>query len=532
MKIGTELAGDADPRMVSIGASVHCGDFSRIIAGFYSQSGYIQSNVDVKDNSAILSQSLILPRSIVEKDVILGATSVAPLNSVLQSGGVYMSGKGYLKLYDDIRGLPEHNVFGPGKKYTVIDRLSNSLSADDDARIDARGAALGILSSEKKDASPLLDSTLKTGKAFYARTVSDFATWLVCGLAAREEHVKRAPHVRNAVWTSPRQADCSVDLHYYSNICRLFRFKDGQEMYVKFKLRPSDENIGEDFGKVEPSGILPPETGSIPRGANDTRPLLFLAENFENLVSSPNGVCYIFQLQVRPIPQDEAAQDIALNCMKPWDETEFPYTDVGKVIINENLTKEGSERLEFNPFLRCHEVDVIQATSSSQSASIDHGRSLVYEICQHLRNGDPLPEAWRVFLEQADVKVDLSGCPMAASLERNDTKKVTLSRPRYLTTWAVFAQPLLQTILPSFLLGLIIYFPLNLLLHCKNTRNMPVHWTFPFFWVSTGVLAASACVGAKHILVGKKREDETVHIWSGGVFMDTIWQTIRTVVGD
>ncbi|XP_048140315.1 uncharacterized protein LOC115738225 [Rhodamnia argentea] len=576
----------ADPRMVSIGAGVHLGDFSRIITGFYSQSGYIQSNVDVKDNSVTGSQSLILPGSVVEKDVVLGAISVAPVNSVLQSGGVYMgsqsavmvkntihalddrieemdprykkmvgnlaanlaattlkvksryfhrigvSGKGYLKLYDTIQGLPEHNIFGPGKKYTVVVRHSNSLSADDDARLDARGAALRILSDEKGDASPLLDLTLKTGKAFYARTISDFATWLVCGLAAREEHVKRAPHVRDAVWTSLRQADSYVDMHYYSNICRLFRFKDGQEMYVKFKLRPIDENIEEDLGKVEPSGILPPETGAIPRDASDTRPLLFLAEDFQNRVNSPNGVRYIFQLQVRPIPQDEAARDIALDCTKPWDESQFPYIDVGEVIINENLTKEASERLEFNPFLRCHEVDVIRAMSSSQSASIDHGRSLVYEICQHLRNGDPLPEAWRVFLEQSDVKVDLSGCPMAASLERKDTDKVTLSRPWYLTTWAVFAQPLLQTILPYFLLGLIIYFPLNLLLHCKNTRNMPVRWTFPFFWVTTGILAALACVAAKYILVGKKREDETVHIWSRGVFMDTVWQAIRTVVGD
>ncbi|XP_056169326.1 uncharacterized protein LOC115678001 [Syzygium oleosum] len=338
----------------------------------------------------------------------LAATTLKVKSRYFHRIGV--SRKGYLKSYDEIRGLPEHNVFGPGKKYTVIVRHSNSLSADDDARIDARGAALRILSSEKGDTSPLLDFTLKTGKAFYARTVSDFATWLVCGLAAREEHIKRASHVRDAVWTSICQADSYADLHYYSNICRLFRFKDGQEMYVKFKLRPSDENIGEDFGKVEPSGILPPETGAIPRDANDTRPLLFLAEDFQNRVNSPNG------LQVRPIPQDEAARDIALDCTKPWDETEFPYTDVGEVIINENLTKEGSERLEFNPFLRCHKVDVIRATSSSHSASIDHGRSLVYKICQHLRNGDPLPEAWRVFLEQSDVKVDLSGCPMAASL--------------------------------------------------------------------------------------------------------------------
>ncbi|XP_040990999.1 linolenate 9R-lipoxygenase-like [Juglans microcarpa x Juglans regia] len=339
-----------------------------------------------------------------------------------------VGGKGFLKFYDNIKGLPNHKIFRPGKSYPVIVRHSNSLSADDDARIDARGAAVRILPDKLGIDAPLLDLTLKTGKAFYARTIADFATWLVCGLAAREEHVKRVPHVRDAVWNSLRQADSFAELHYYSNICRLFRFTDGQEMYVKFKIRPYDVTIDEGSGKVDPIGILPPETGAIPRDDNDTRPLLFLAEDFQRRVSSPNGVRYIFQLQVRPVPQDEATRDIALDCTTPWDEAAFPYIDVGEIHIDQNLSRKESEELEFNPFIRCHEVDVIRASSCSQSASIDHGRSLIYEICQHLRNGEPLPESWRIFLEQSDVKVDLSVCPMAAALEKKETKTITLAR--------------------------------------------------------------------------------------------------------
>ncbi|KAA8528119.1 hypothetical protein F0562_035012 [Nyssa sinensis] len=576
----------SDPGLISFGDGVHLGDFSRIIAGFYSSSGYRCGKVEVQDNSVVGSQSLVLPGSVVQKDVILGALSVAPMNSVLQRGGIYVgsqtpvmvkntmhalderieemdtkykkivgnlaanlaattlkvrsryfhrigvSGKGVLKIYENIKGLPDHKIFHPGKSYPIIVRHSNSLSADDDARIDARGAAIRILADEIGDKSPLLDLTLKTGKAFYARTISDFATWLVCGLPAREEHVKRVPHVRDAVWTSLRNGKSYAELHYYSNICRLFRFTDGQEMYVKFKLRPFDEKINEDSGKVEPMGILPPETGAIPRDSSDTRPLLFLAEDFQRRVNSTSGVRYIFQLQFRPLPLDEATQDIALDCTKPWDETEFPFIDVGEVTIDQNLTKEQSEELEFNPFLRCHEVDVIRATSSSQSASIDHGRSLIYEICQHLRNGEPLPESWRIFLEQSDVKVDLSGCPMAAVLEKKDPEKVTLARPWYQTSWSIFAQPLLQTVLPYYLMGFLICGPLNWVLYLKDTMKYPLHWLLPLFWVSSGILAAVACVVAKWIWVGKKKEGGTVMLWSKGVFMDTTWQAFRTLVGD
>ncbi|CAK9146773.1 unnamed protein product [Ilex paraguariensis] len=576
----------SEPELISIGAGVHLGDFSRIIPGFYSSGGFKCGKVQVQDNSVVGSQSLVLPGSVIQNDVILGALSVAPMNSVLQRGGVYIgsqtpvmiknimhalddrieemdtkykkivgnlaanlaattlkvrsryfhrigvSGKGVLKINENIKGFPDHKIFHPGKSYPVIVRHSNSLSADDDARIDARGAAIRILSHNSGDDNRLLDLTLKTGKAFYARTITDFATWLVCGLPAREEHVKRVPHVRDAVWTSLRHANSYAKMHYYSNICRLFRFTDGQEMYVKFKLRPFDEKISEDSGKVEPIGILPPETGAIPRDSNDTRPLLFLAEDFQHRVNSPGGVRYIFQLQFRPVPSDDATQEIALDCTKPWDETEFPFVDVGEVVIDENLTKEQSEELEFNPWLQCHEVDVIRATSSSQSASIDHGRSLIYEICQYLRNGEPLPEAWRIFIEQSDVKVDLSGCPMAAALKKKDSGEVTLARTWYQTSWAIFVQPFLQTLLPYYLLGYLIIGPLNWALYLKGTMMYPLHWLLPLFWVSSGILAALACVVAKWILVGKKKDGGTVLIWSAGVFMDTIWQAFRTLVGD
>lgn len=578
----------SNPELASLGAGVHLGDFSRIVTGFHSSNGYVSGKVKIQENSVVGSQSLILPGSTIQENVILGALSVAPMNSTLEEGGVYIgsqtrvavrnavhalderieemdleykklvsnlsanlaattlkanaryfhrigvSGKGYMKIYEKIEGLPLHKIFNPGKSYPVIVRHSNSLSSDDDARIDARGAALRILSDEPTSQSPLYDLTLKTGNAFYARTLSDFATWLVCGLAAREEFVKRVPHVGDAVWNSLRLSDSYTNLHYYSNFCRLIRFIDGQEMYVKFKLRPYDKSISEDSGKVEPTGILPPETGAIPRDENDKRPLLFLADDFRERVNSPSGVHYVFQMQVRPIPDDEATRDNAVDVTRPWDENEFPYIDVGEININEILPVEESERLDFNPYLRSHELDVIRATSRSQSASIDHGRSLVYEISQKIRNKEPMPEALRNLIHQSDVKVDLSCCPMAAATlpKKESTQEVTLSRTWHQTFTAIFTQPLLQTLLPYAVVGLAIFAPLTLLVHLKSAMKLPLHWLLPLFWIFSGALAALACVVSKYVLVGRKKAGETVGIWSHKVTMDSTWQAIRTVVGD
>ncbi|XP_051120889.1 uncharacterized protein LOC127244405 [Andrographis paniculata] len=471
---------------------------------------------------------------------VLGNLAASLAGSTLKLRARYFhrigaAGKGCLKLYDHIPGFPDHKIFSPGKSYSVMIRHSNCLSSDDDARLDPRGAAIRIISGNSDEKSPLLDLTLKTGNAFHARSIGDFTAWLACGDAAREEQVKHAPHIRDAMWSSLRRADSYAELHYYSNICRLFRFSDGQEMYVKFKLRPFDKKFNEDTGKVEPRGILPPETGAIPRDESDTRPLRFLADDFQRRVYSPDRVRYVLQLQTQPVPEDETTREIVLDCTKPWDEAEFPHFDIGEITIDQLLTEEESEGLEFNPFLRCPEVDVIRASSCNQSASLDHGRSVVYEICQHMRNRKPLPEAWRTFLDQSDVKVDLSGCPMAAKLETNNAaKEVTLARPWNVTIWLTTAQPFLQIFMPYFLMGLAIFAPMNFIIYLNNnsSNKTQLYYLLPVFWLCSGILASLLCASSKWILVGKKIDGTTEPIWSVGIFMDTMWQAIRTLVED
>ncbi|PNT61291.1 hypothetical protein BRADI_5g13250v3 [Brachypodium distachyon] len=579
-----------NPELISIGDGVHLGDFCHIVPGFYSGKAFTGAEIKVQENTIVGSGSLLLPGSVLQENVILGALSVAPENSLLQRGGIYVgaqsltmvkntllmederievmdpmykkivgnlsanlaittmnvksryfhrigvSGRGVLKMYQDIPSLPKHKIFGAGKSFPVIVRHSNSLSADDDARFDARGAAVRILSDDGE--VPLLDLTLKSGKAFYARTIADFATWLVCGLPAREEHVKRVPHIRDAVWGSLRDTNSYTVLHYYSNICRLLRFEGGKEMYAKFKLRPMDQDISEESGQVVPRGILPPETGAIPRDESDTRPLLFLADDFHRRVESPDGVGYVVQLQLREVPSDSATCDVALDCTRPWDEAEFPYIDIGEIIIDSNVPADETEKLEFNPFLRCREVDVIPATSCKQSASIDHGRSLVYEICQRLRNGEPLPASWAAFLEQSDTKINLSGCPVAAATHTRSnageaTKpKVTLARAWYKALWATLCQPLLQTLVPYFVLGLVIFLPFRGLLAFATATGTPLYWLLPIFWTVSGIAAMATCAAAKWVLVGVRADGDAVHIWAPQVFLDTVWQAIRTATGE
>ncbi|MED6168809.1 hypothetical protein PIB30_015190 [Stylosanthes scabra] len=118
------------------------------------------------------------------------------------------------------------------------------------------------------------------------------------------------------------------------------------------------------------------------------------------------------------------------------------------------------------------------------------------------------------------------------TLLKMGSEKVTLTRTWYQSFSVLFIQPLMQTLLPYFLVGLSVFAPLDLLVHQKNSMKLSLHWFFPLIWVLSGALAALACVVAKRVLVGKNKSGDKVPIWSIRIIMDSTWQAIRTLIGD
>uniref|UniRef100_A0A1S3DY99 Uncharacterized protein LOC105851097 n=1 Tax=Cicer arietinum TaxID=3827 RepID=A0A1S3DY99_CICAR len=119
---------------------------------------------------------------------------------------------------------------------------------------------------------------------------------------------------------------------------------------------------------------------------------------------------------------------------------------------------------------------------------------------------------------------------LSATLNKEDSQKLTLTRTWYQTFTSLFTQPFLQTASPHILLGLSIYAPLNLIFHLS--KKVPIFWLLPLFWILSGTMAALTCVIAKWVLVGKKKPGEKLPIWSKRIIMDSTWQAIRTLIGD
>ncbi|MCO5574407.1 hypothetical protein L7F22_028192 [Adiantum nelumboides] len=456
-----------DPDLLHLQRQCHLGDFAKIVTSMPKQSGGTSySQISIGAHSVVGAQSVVLPGATIQKQVVLGAMSVAAEKSILKEGGIYVgihntlminqyppaqqgtkqiddqnlqssykkliatlaahiasttvkvqaryfhrvgvAGKGTMKVLNSLpKGFPQHDIFTPGKTFQVILRHSNSLSSDDDARGDARGAALRIITSQHDDNldDALLDLTLKSGKAFYARTIADFSSWLMGSREQRIESVKRNPRMGAAVWMSLRRPNSYGELHYYSNTCCILRAADHQhkEYYVRFCLRPDDPLYNEDEGSVQAEDILPPDTGMLPRNPNDKRPPLFLANDFRKRLLTIEGVRYVLQMQLRPVADVPQQNEVALDCTLPWDEKLYPFQDVALLHLNEVLDNEAAENLRFDPMKKTPSLDMIHATSQFESASIDHGRCLAYVVAQHLRNGLPLKDEWKHMLSEVAI---------------------------------------------------------------------------------------------------------------------------------
>ncbi|CAK8575846.1 unnamed protein product [Lathyrus sativus] len=115
----------SNPELMSIGAGVHLGDFSKMITGFHSSNGYTRGKIEVQDNSVIGSQSLILPGSLIQKNVILGALSIAPMNSILQEGGLYIGSQSHIANLTS----PLHKQESPKVTFTLTRKWYQTLSS-------------------------------------------------------------------------------------------------------------------------------------------------------------------------------------------------------------------------------------------------------------------------------------------------------------------------------------------------------------------------------------------------------------------
>ncbi len=309
---------------------------------------------------------------------------------------------------------PSNPFFARGRVYPVILRHANG-AQEDDAAWDNRGASLRVLDPAAPDRldRPRLDLLLTTGECFSSRSARDFRAWLTADRAARERLVGENPHWGSAAWEMFRSLDSYTDVHYFTKVAQRWVAADGTAHVARFRLRRPDRR--RDSGFLDPHGeLLPPDRAA--RAPGDDRSPTYLHQELRDRLES-GSVEYVLEVQVRPAESDPAAHEEALDASRPWPESRHRWHECARLRLDRVLPEAAIEPLVFNPANAPPELGLVLARSPDESASLNHLRSIVYEVAAAARKGEPVPERLAALLAP--------GVPAKASVPASSAAEAT-----------------------------------------------------------------------------------------------------------
>lgn len=408
---------------------------------------------------------------------------------------------------------------------------------------------------------PLLDLFMKTGSIFHARNMVEFLGYYIMTEAERTERIRQSPALGESQWGNLRKPNSYAEMHYFACTTRMFRAKSSEKMYVKFKIRPQDPAFGEDEGSVKRGNGLPPLSGMLPASPDDTRSKSCVRDDFKNKLECSEGVRFVLQLQLHPIPTSVKEQEEIQDPTKVWDPNHFPYMDVAELWLNEYIEDSVFDDIHFNPKNGPPSLAMIKATSAMQCASVDQGRSTMHDLLGYLRAGTPLPPFWHELVKKSlptasavdeNIVSQCSadpGCPVmsgmsnvAQSLQtfKHSTQRVDGHNrgPLKTSTEDVLdsrnlsllrsVQPFLQVVAPFAMLVLALYPSLLALAFIGSKAGRESMYVFiPVAYLCTGLLFAILSICCKWGVSWRIKDGETHELWSTTTLGHTVCAAIN-----
>lgn len=251
--------------------------------------------------------------------------------------------------------FPSNDLFQSGKSWPVYLRHANISPLEDDAALNARGAALRFLKTADSDA-PDLDLLMNTGKIapiYNAITTPAAFKAKAKGAEGTKAYFKAYPSTYVAsIDALRRRPDSYHELSYYTQIPFYFKFSDPVgEKLVKFRLLPKGWK-----GDAYESGLPSEEDQRAPwNSARSTDlsetdlPLNYLREAFKAHLSEGELYEYVLQMQIHDIVSDEEDPSLTVwNSAKEWDLDQCPFHDVCNITLSSSLSDEVAEKLSYN----------------------------------------------------------------------------------------------------------------------------------------------------------------------------------------
>ncbi|SDY47046.1 Cytochrome P450 [Amycolatopsis xylanica] len=312
---------------------------------------------------------------------------------------------GTLKLNETL-DLPAHDFLRPGREFDVLARYSNGVESDDIAP-SIRGITLRLRDPGTEEG--LLDLSLNTGELFFLRTADMFLRY---SNGEADDIDREVPDFKRNGWRLYRYASTFADYHYYSQAPTGYIAADGTQYLVRYRLLPATG--APDTGHVDFEGRgLPPEPPAEnprdPGDIDDPRPKNFLHLELRERILEGGPIGGTLQVQLHPVTESDEENELALDCMRPWD---LPWIDLATLQLDSLVTNAKIEGLRFSPAVAPESLGSVLATSPYENASLNHLRVLLYSLSAAARLEEP-----------AEPAPKMIGCPFSGHSTEDSPKR-------------------------------------------------------------------------------------------------------------
>ncbi|MEZ4266067.1 MAG: hypothetical protein R3F39_06795 [Myxococcota bacterium] len=250
----------------------------------------------------------------------------------------------------DTPALPRTAFFAAGPERLLCTVRFSNETQPDDAALDARGCALSLSSPSSTERMDLLMATGAFGhvaNAAQAMALRWTPGWL------RTRWLKKSYAAREASIAMLRRAPASfAALHYHTRLVRLWVGTNADDETVGLRCRM---RLIPDGDAVESGLPAPPDEDApwnVKRLPTEARPKNYLHTELASRLNSGEARLRL-QTQLGPAPRDRASSvDDAgawYDATVGWDEADFPWHDVGTVVLTEILPPQATECLFFDP---------------------------------------------------------------------------------------------------------------------------------------------------------------------------------------
>lgn len=318
--------------------------------------------------------------------------------------------------------LPAHPFFAAGRDLTITLRHASFKGFADDAVLDGRSASLRVLPTADADVAEggsLLDLILSNGRTFVLGDAVIFHRWFTANLSQRAEILKEYAPFTPSFQEFVRSPDSFTALHYYSQITYHWLGGAGGRQLARFRLLRADRPA--DSGFVDPA-LLQLPLDYVPRLPGDSRPTTYLRDELRQRIAG-GGIEYLLQVQLRPLPADEAEYRRAVDPTAAWAEAAAPLRDLARLRLDELLPEPEAARQHLNVATVPESLPLPYVTSARHPAAIAQLRSIVYDGAAAARLGRPLPAALQAILSEfpaATRPADPSAAPSGEPLQSAD----------------------------------------------------------------------------------------------------------------